>query len=63
MLIGAALQPLLANELNVEGAIASGGAPLREFMLAQVRQEDLAAIYAITGTPLPDGPDSVDLIW
>ena len=58
----AALQPLLANEIDVEGAIASGGAPLREFMLAQVRQEDLAAIYAITGTPLPDGPDSVDLM-
>ena len=58
----AALQPLLANEISVEGAIASGGAPLREFMLAQVRQEDLAAIYAITGTPLPDGPGSVDLM-
>lgn len=58
----AALQPLLANEINVETAIATGGAPLRNFMLGQVRQDDLAAIYAITDTPLPDGPDSVDLM-
>lgn len=58
----AALQPLLANEINVETAIATGGAPLRDFMLGQVRHEDLAAIYAITDTPLPDGPESVDLM-
>jgi flagellar biosynthesis protein FliP len=58
----AALQPMLANEINVEAAIGAGGAPLRDFMLAQVRQEDLAAVYAMSRAPLPDSPDSVDLM-
>ena len=31
----AALQPLLSGDIDVETAIAQGGAPLRDFMLAQ----------------------------
>lgn len=58
----AALQPLLSGDIDVETAIAQGGAPLRDFMLAQVRQEDIATIYAISGAPLPDTADEVDLV-
>lgn len=31
-------------------------------MLAQVRQDDIATIYAITGAPLPDSPEAVDIL-
>ncbi|MGE0828003.1 MAG: flagellar type III secretion system pore protein FliP [Hyphomonadaceae bacterium] len=58
----AALEPLLEGEIDIQTAIDQGGAPLRDFMLAQVRQEDIATIYAIADAPLPENPDSVDLI-
>jgi flagellar biosynthesis protein FliP len=57
-----ALKPLLAGEISVEDALAQGGDPLRTFMLAQVRDEDLVAIYDIAGAPLPDRPADVDLM-
>jgi flagellar biosynthesis protein FliP len=58
----AALQPLMADEINVETAIQRGGAPLRDFMLAQTRDDDIAAIYAISGDPLPQDADAVDIV-
>lgn len=58
----AALQPLMADEINVETAIERGGAPLRDFMLAQTRDEDIAAVYAISGAPLPEDADAVDVL-
>ena len=48
-----ALQPLLAGRMDVAQALARGVAPLRRFMLAQTRDADLEAIYAISRTPLP----------
>ena len=57
-----ALQPLLNGDIDLEVALSEGSAPLRNFMLAQTRQEDIAAIYAISGTPLPDTPESVDIL-
>lgn len=57
-----ALQPLLAGTITVEQAMERGSAPLREFMLAQTRDEDIEAIYAIAKTPLPDRPEQVELL-
>lgn len=57
-----ALQPLLSGDMSVEAAIAEGAGPLREFMLAQVRNEDLAAIYDIADAPLPATPEEVDIL-
>jgi flagellar biosynthetic protein FliP len=57
-----ALEPLMADEINVETAIERGGAPLRDFMLAQTREDDIAAIYALSGDPLPQSADAVDLL-
>ena len=58
----AALQPLLNGDIDVNAAIREGSAPLREFMLSQVRDDDIAAIYAIADAPLPAGPEDVDIL-
>lgn len=59
---GRALQPLLAGEVSVEEALRRGGGPLRDFMLAQTRDDDIEAIYAIARAPLPDRADQVDQV-
>lgn len=59
---GRALQPLLAGEVSVEEALRRGGGPFRDFMLAQTRDDDIEAIYAIARTPLPDRAGDVDLL-
>jgi flagellar biosynthetic protein FliP len=58
----AAVQPLLANKISVEEAIAKGKVPLRDFMLAQTKDSDIEAIYAISHTPPPERPDQVDIL-
>lgn len=57
-----AIAPLMAGDISVEEALRNGSDPLRTFMLAQVRDEDLAAVYAIARTPLPDTPAEVDIM-
>ena len=57
-----ALQPLLANQITVENALARGSAPLRTFMLAQTRDSDIEAIYAISRTPVPARPEQVEVL-
>lgn len=53
------LQPYLGGQVSLETAIERGAGPLRRFMLAQTRDSDLAAIYRIARTPLPDHPEQV----
>ncbi|GAA0303285.1 flagellar type III secretion system pore protein FliP [Sphingomonas oligophenolica] len=57
-----AVQPLLANRISVEEAMAKGTVPLRDFMLAQTRDADIEAIYAIAHATPPDRPDQVDIL-
>lgn len=57
-----AVQPVLAGKLGVEEAVTRGSAPLRDFMLAQTRDADIEAIYAISHTPVPTRPDQVDIL-
>jgi len=54
-----ALSPYLAHQIPVETAIDRGVAPLRKFMLAQTRDQDLATIYRIAREPLPKRPADV----
>lgn len=56
------LQPLMAGRITVEQAMDRGSAPLRTFMLAQTRDADIAAIYAIAKTPLPRRVQDVALL-
>ncbi|WP_294288199.1 flagellar type III secretion system pore protein FliP [uncultured Sphingomonas sp.] len=57
-----ALKPLMAGRIGVEQAMTAGAAPLRAFMLAQTRDSDLQAIYAIAKTPLPRRAADVDTL-
>jgi flagellar biosynthetic protein FliP len=57
-----ALQPLMAGQIPVEQAMARGSGPLRDFMLAQTRDSDIEAIYAIAKTPVPDRPEQVEIL-
>ncbi|MDB5441402.1 MAG: hypothetical protein JWM33_3829 [Caulobacteraceae bacterium] len=56
------LQPFLAGNLTVEQAIARGSGPMRDFMLRQVRDEDIKAIYGIAKQPLPAKASDVGLM-
>jgi flagellar biosynthetic protein FliP len=57
-----ALKPMMAGTIGVEQAIEKGSAPLRTFMLAQTRDSDIEAIYAIAKTPVPDRPEQVEIL-
>lgn len=59
---GQALQPLLAGTMPVEEALRRGSGPFRDFMLAQTRDADIEAVYAIARAPLPDRAEQVDLL-
>lgn len=56
------IQPLLAGTISVEQAMERGSGPMRDFMLAQTRDADIEAIYAIAKTPVPDRPEQVELL-
>jgi flagellar biosynthetic protein FliP len=58
----AALQPLLAGKVGVEEAVQRGTVPLRTFMLAQTRDADIEAVYAIARAPVPARAADVDLM-
>ena len=57
-----AIQPLMAGSISAEQALERGSAPLRDFMLAQTRDSDIEAIYAISKTPVPDRPEQVEVL-
>lgn len=57
-----AVAPLLSGKIGVDQAIERGSGPLRTFMLAQTRDSDIEAVYAIAHTPVPDRPEQVDLL-
>ncbi|HEV7690402.1 MAG TPA: flagellar type III secretion system pore protein FliP [Hyphomonadaceae bacterium] len=57
-----AIQPLLANKIDLETALKEGSAPLRDFMLAQTRDEDIAAVYRLAGEKTPETPQGVDIL-
>jgi len=57
-----AVQPLLANRIGVEEAMRKGSAPLRDFMLAQTRDQDIETIYAVAHATPPERPDQVEIL-
>jgi flagellar biosynthesis protein FliP len=54
-----ALQPFLDNQISMDTAIERGSKPLREFMLKQTRERDLALFIAMGKLPQPNTPDDV----
>lgn len=57
-----ALQPFLNNRLNITQAADLGSRPLKEFMLAQVKEEDVALMYRIAKKELPTTATDVSLV-
>jgi flagellar biosynthetic protein FliP len=56
-----AYQPFSENRLSFEEAVQKGAEPLKRFMLAQVRQEDLALFAKLAKVgPMP-GPEAVPM--
>lgn len=56
-----ALQPFLENQISMSDAIDRGSAPLREFMLKQTRERDLALFISLGKLEQPNTPDDVPM--
>jgi len=56
-----ALQPYMDSRLSPEQAIESAGAPLKEFMLPQTREQDLTLFLNLSGHEQLDSLDDVPL--
>ena len=57
-----ALQPFTEGSMTVERALDRGSEPLRAFMLRQVRDEDIKAVYDMSKEALPTKAADVDLM-
>jgi flagellar biosynthetic protein FliP len=57
-----ALKPYLGGSLSVEQALGQGAGPMRQFMLRQVHDSDLATVYQIARQPLPGKAADVGLM-
>lgn len=53
------VQPYLANALTPQEAATAAAAPLREFMLPQTREQDLALFLELSGRDGLDSPDTI----
>ena len=57
-----AVQPFLAGTLTQADAVEVGSAPLREFMVGQTREEDLALITRAADRPNPESVEDVPMM-
>ena len=56
------VQPYLDGSLTFTDALTVGSGPLRDFMLANTREEDLALMTRAADQPNPDSPADVSLL-
>ncbi len=56
-----AYQPFSENKIDMPQALEKGAQPLREFMLRQTRQADLALFARLANTPEMEGPEAVPM--
>jgi flagellar biosynthetic protein FliP len=54
-----AIQPYMKAEINQQQAYDTGIKPIREFMLRQVREKDLALFVSLSHMPQPKTPDDI----
>jgi flagellar biosynthetic protein FliP len=57
----AAVAPVIAGEMSVGDAMTAGAPPLREFMLRQTREADLALFVELSKSPRPATPDDLPM--
>jgi len=58
----AAVVPYMAGEINAGEAFARGSEPMKEFMLKQTREKDLALFLDLSNTPKPSSPQKLSLL-
>jgi flagellar biosynthesis protein FliP len=56
-----ALQPAIAGQITVGQALERGSPPLREFMLKQTREKDLALFVELSRSPRPKTPEELPM--
>jgi flagellar biosynthetic protein FliP len=56
-----AYQPLQSNQIQMGEAMERASVPLKEFMVKQTRQADLAMFVKISRTPALQGPEDIPL--
>lgn len=52
--------PFQSNKISVEEAFSEGVKPLREFMIRQTREQDLALMVELSGAKDPDTMDDIE---
>ncbi len=57
-----ALQPLLAGEIDDKAAFEAAQVPLKEFMLGQTREKDIALFLELTGQEPPETPEALPML-
>ncbi|PIV80579.1 flagellar biosynthetic protein FliP [bacterium CG17_big_fil_post_rev_8_21_14_2_50_64_8] len=57
-----AVQPFLQGNISQEDALKLGSVPLKEFMLAQVREKDIQLFLDMTGVETPDTPEELPML-
>ncbi|QZA76890.1 flagellar type III secretion system pore protein FliP [Deefgea tanakiae] len=56
-----AYQPFSEQKITFNEALDQGAIPLKDFMLKQTRQKDLAFFIEVSGAKAPNGPEDVSL--
>ena len=56
-----AYQPFMADKISLNEALERGSEPLKQFMLKQTRQEDLALFVKLANHPPLPGPEAVPM--
>lgn len=56
-----AYKPFSENQITMDVALEKGAQPLREFMLRQTRQADLALFARLANLPALEGPEAVPM--
>ena len=56
-----AYQPFSEQRISFNEALDKGAVPIKEFLLKQTRQRDLAFFIEVSGAQNPDGPEDVSL--
>jgi flagellar biosynthetic protein FliP len=56
-----AIKPYMAKQIDQKAALDSAAAPFKEFMMRQVREQDLALFVNLSGQPKPNNASEVGL--
>jgi flagellar biosynthetic protein FliP len=56
------IQPLMANSVSLQQAVQGGVEPLRQFMIRQTREKDLALMFEVAHVPVPGSVEEMQTV-